>query len=849
MDGLTTADGRRLAYRRTGQGPTLVCHGGGPGFSALYLADLGGLDEELELVLLDPRGTGGSDRPADPRAYAIADYAADLEELREHLGLERMRLLGHSHGGVVAMDYAATHPERVERLILASTLPRWAPSRRPRWRRRSRRARTSRGTRTRRRRSRPSRPGGFASDEELGELALREFPFYFARYGDDERAYLEPLRGDIPNADALLALQPARSSRRSTCARSSRRSRRRRSSITGEEDFITGPLCAPRSPPGSLDAETVLLPGAGHFIFVEAPEAFRDAVLSFLGVVDAIEAVAAIEAGRPVVLPTDTVYGLVRRSGERGGRAASSTGSRAGGRGQPTALARARRRRAARARAGAARAVERQLRALLPGPFTLVVPNPARRFRWLDRRSPGHDRRPRARARRAGAEVLDAVGAVAGDEREPPRRRRPAPARRGPRGDPRRVRRARRRRRAPGHALDRARPDRPRAARPPRGRRSGGRGARARRCAATSADRASSIQIRWRSRRRPFEHLRTAGLAEVDPEIAELLGRELERQRGQIELIASENFTWPCDARGGRLGADEQVRRGLPGQALLRRLRGRRRDRADSRSTARRSCSAPSTRTSSRTRARRRTWPSTSAALEPGDTILVARARPRRPPDARAQGQLLRAALHDRPLRRLARDEHRRLRRGARAREGAPAEADRLRRLRLPAHGRGRPLPRDRRRGRRAAALRHGALRRARRRRAAPEPGAALRLRHLDDAQDARRARAPASSSAARSTRRRSTAPSSRACRAGRSMHTIAAKATCFQIAGDRGVPRLPAAGPRERRRARRRRCRRAGSTCSPAAPTRTCSSSTCARTEWTGKDAEERLARGRSSP
>jgi len=42
-----------------------------------------------------------------------------------------------------------------------------------------------------------------------------------------------------------------------------------------------------------------------------------------------------------------------------------------------------------------------------------------------------------------------------------------------------------------------------------------------------------------------FEHLKTAGLAEVDPEIADLLGRELERQRGQIELIASENFTWP----------------------------------------------------------------------------------------------------------------------------------------------------------------------------------------------------------------------------------------------------------------------------------------------------------------
>jgi glycine hydroxymethyltransferase len=41
------------------------------------------------------------------------------------------------------------------------------------------------------------------------------------------------------------------------------------------------------------------------------------------------------------------------------------------------------------------------------------------------------------------------------------------------------------------------------------------------------------------------QHLRTAGLAELDPAIAELIGRELERQRGQIELIAAENFTWP----------------------------------------------------------------------------------------------------------------------------------------------------------------------------------------------------------------------------------------------------------------------------------------------------------------
>jgi len=43
-----------------------------------------------------------------------------------------------------------------------------------------------------------------------------------------------------------------------------------------------------------------------------------------------------------------------------------------------------------------------------------------------------------------------------------------------------------------------------------------------------------------------LEDLRTAGLADVDPEVATLLEQELERERGEIELIASENFTWPA---------------------------------------------------------------------------------------------------------------------------------------------------------------------------------------------------------------------------------------------------------------------------------------------------------------
>jgi len=282
MDGLTTADGRRLTYRRSGSGPMLVCHPGGPGFSSRYLGDLAGLGEELELVLLDPRGTGGSDPALDPRGYAIEDYASDLEELREHLGLERMRLLGHSHGGVAAIAYAARHPESVERLILASTLPRHGPEQE---------AAMQAAIETK-----AGEPwyadaleaveaelaGDFADGAELGELARRMMPFYYARYGERERAHVESMAGEELCADATRLwekeifehydLRPQLAGLTIPTL-----------VIAGEEDFIAGPACAAELTEGIPEPETVLLPGIGHMIFVEAPEEFRRAILSFLG--------------------------------------------------------------------------------------------------------------------------------------------------------------------------------------------------------------------------------------------------------------------------------------------------------------------------------------------------------------------------------------------------------------------------------------------------------------------------------------------------------------------------------------------------------------------------------------
>ena len=277
----TTADGRKVGYRLMGNGPMLVCHPGGPGFSSLYFADLAGLWERYTLVLLNPRGTADSGRPADRRAYAIDDYVSDVEALRRHLGIERLMLLGHAHGGVVAQAYAATHAARVRKLVLASTLARFAPEHEAAMKagmeRRSNESWYPEAVSALER----EQAGDFSTDEQLGDLVFKELPLYFARYGAMEAGYLDTLRTEVPNADTLQLFnreifntfdlrQDLPKIKAPTLI------------ITGAEDFICGPRCADELASGISDARKVIVGDAGHMLFIEQPQAFHMEVAGFL---------------------------------------------------------------------------------------------------------------------------------------------------------------------------------------------------------------------------------------------------------------------------------------------------------------------------------------------------------------------------------------------------------------------------------------------------------------------------------------------------------------------------------------------------------------------------------------
>jgi proline-specific peptidase len=273
-----TRDGRTLTYRREGAGPVLVCHPGGPGLSADYLVDLGGLGEAFSLVLLNPRGTDGSSAPADKRAYTSADYVADVEELRVHLGEERLNLLGHSHGGVVALAYAAEHPARVRRLVASHSLVRFHRDEMDELMQRHAHEPWYEDARLA---LEQEDKGEYSNEEELREITRRFWPMYFASVDERVTDYIDRcLVSDRPNPDSLRVFNEA--SEEWDMRHELERVTAPTLVITGDHDFICGPACAADIAGGIAESQTIIFERCGHFPFIEQPDAYRTAVERFL---------------------------------------------------------------------------------------------------------------------------------------------------------------------------------------------------------------------------------------------------------------------------------------------------------------------------------------------------------------------------------------------------------------------------------------------------------------------------------------------------------------------------------------------------------------------------------------
>ncbi|RMG16116.1 MAG: alpha/beta fold hydrolase [Bacteroidetes bacterium] len=122
-EGLLQSDGAELYYKRMGKGePILLVHGG-PGLDHSYLLpQMGMLAQHYELIFYDQRACGRSSVEVDTSSISISQFVRDLEAVRQMSGHERIHLLGHSWGGLLAMYYAIAHPQRLKSLILLNPM-------------------------------------------------------------------------------------------------------------------------------------------------------------------------------------------------------------------------------------------------------------------------------------------------------------------------------------------------------------------------------------------------------------------------------------------------------------------------------------------------------------------------------------------------------------------------------------------------------------------------------------------------------------------------------------------------------------------------------------------------------
>lgn len=115
----TASDGVRLYVRIAGQGkPCLFVHGG-PGSTSYYYEAMAGapiIEEKLQMIYFDQRGAGRSDSAAS-RDYSLKRMLLDMDELRQHLKIQKWSLMGHSFGGILITNYALQYKKNVSALL------------------------------------------------------------------------------------------------------------------------------------------------------------------------------------------------------------------------------------------------------------------------------------------------------------------------------------------------------------------------------------------------------------------------------------------------------------------------------------------------------------------------------------------------------------------------------------------------------------------------------------------------------------------------------------------------------------------------------------------------------------
>ncbi|MFC4347035.1 proline iminopeptidase-family hydrolase [Kordiimonas lipolytica] len=125
--GFIQVDGGKIWYRlngreHLGKRPAIIVMHGGPGGTHRGNMPYVALADEYPVILYDQLGTGNSERPNNPANWRVERFVAEIDHIREALGLDEVIIAGHSWGGTLAAEYAVRNPDGLKAAILSSPL-------------------------------------------------------------------------------------------------------------------------------------------------------------------------------------------------------------------------------------------------------------------------------------------------------------------------------------------------------------------------------------------------------------------------------------------------------------------------------------------------------------------------------------------------------------------------------------------------------------------------------------------------------------------------------------------------------------------------------------------------------
>lgn len=113
-----TVDGAKLWYISEGKGDPVVIISGGPGAAHYLYPYFSKLADKHRVIYLDSYGSGKSERATSPELYTFKRHVDEIEGLRKQLGYDKITVVGHSYGGIVAQAFAIKYPASVNKLVI-----------------------------------------------------------------------------------------------------------------------------------------------------------------------------------------------------------------------------------------------------------------------------------------------------------------------------------------------------------------------------------------------------------------------------------------------------------------------------------------------------------------------------------------------------------------------------------------------------------------------------------------------------------------------------------------------------------------------------------------------------------